>query len=236
MQSIIEYKSIATDQHTLTNIDEKQGIISGYFSMFGNVDSDNDIIMPGAFTKTIQENLKRVKHLYQHDPWKPLSGVKNGMLAIREDVNGLAFDSTISQTSWGKDVIKLYADGVIDEHSVGFRTIKSSEKAGTGVRELQELQLWEGSTVTWGANSMAGTTSVKSLDKESVITKMDKVIKAIRNGKYEHEEIFDMLELYFKQLQQQILDLTHKSTTPPIDGTLPGFEVKDVIKQFLQTI
>jgi phage head maturation protease len=35
--------------------DLKQGIVSGYFAVFGNKDLDGDIIAPGAFTKTIQE-------------------------------------------------------------------------------------------------------------------------------------------------------------------------------------
>jgi phage head maturation protease len=35
--------------------DTKQGVVSGYFAVFGNRDLDGDIIEPGAFTKTVME-------------------------------------------------------------------------------------------------------------------------------------------------------------------------------------
>lgn len=213
----IEYKSIGSSG-LIQDIDEKEGRILGYFSKFGNIDSDGDMIMPGAYTKTLIENGSRIKHLYQHDPLRPLSGVKGGNLIVTEDNTGLAFDSTISKTSWGRDTIRLYVDEVVDEHSVGFNTVRKVEKADYS--EIQEIKLWEGSTVTWGANELAGTTNVKSLTKEDAIKKMNTVIKSLRNGKYENEEIFDLLEIYFKQLQQIILDISQKSTAPETPETV----------------
>lgn len=211
MKNILEYKSVTVSDSTVTDIDEVKGRITGYFSIFGNVDSDGDMIMPGAYKKSLAEGgMKRFKHLYQHDTWKPLSGTKNGNLIVKEDAKGLYFDSTISQTSWGRDTIKLYADGVVDEQSVGFQTLRDNQKEK--VRELIELKPWEGSTVTWGANEMALTTGVKSFEDVNILSKkMDGVMKAIRNGKYENEEIFDNLEYFFKQLQQNFIDLVHKA-------------------------
>ena len=54
--------------------DEKKGIVEGYASIFGNIDSDKDMIMPGAFSKTITERgpgsaKPRIKHLWQHNSW-----------------------------------------------------------------------------------------------------------------------------------------------------------------------
>lgn len=219
MKSVLEYKSVAVSDTTVKDIDEKQGRITGYFSVFGNIDSDGDMIMPGAFKKSLDEGgIKRFKHLYQHDTWKPLSGTKTGKLIVKEDKTGLFFDSTISQTSWGRDTIKLYVDGVVDEQSVGFQTVRDNAKEK--YRELIELKGWEGSTVTWGANELSQTTSVKSFDDVSLLgKKMDGVMKAIRNGKYENEEIFDNLEYFFKQLQQNFLDLVLKAEQKL---TLPG--------------
>lgn len=229
----IEYKSIGTSEIMLKDIDEKQGRITGFFSKFGNIDSDKDMIMPGAFTRTLKNNAARIKHLYQHDPLKPLSGVKNGRLVITEGKEGLEFDSTISQTSYGRDTIKLYADGVIDEHSIGFNTIEKSEKKG--YVEITEIKLWEGSTVTWGANELAGTTNVKSLTKEDAIKKMDVVIKSLRNGKYENEDVFDLLEIYFKQLQQIILDISVTPTAPVQTATLP-VDIKETLTIFKKSL
>ncbi len=223
----IQYKSIGQSELMLKDIDEAQGRIIGYFSKFGNIDSDGDMIMPGAYTKTLKENSHRIKHLYQHNPLMPLSGVKGGKLILTEDKDGLAFDSTISKTSYGKDVIRLYMDGVIDEHSVGYSVVEKSQKSN--YRELIDLRLMEGSTVTWGANEFAGTSNVKSLTKEQTVEKMGSVVKALRNGKYETEEVFDLLEIYFKQLQQNILDLSQKSTEPVQTTTEPD-ESKSMIE------
>lgn len=222
------YKNISdsSSKGVISDVDTKTGTITGYFSIFGNVDSDGDIIMPGAFSRSLNNNYKRLKHLNQHRSYEPLSGTQKGNLEIKEDPKGLWFKSVISQTSYGKDVVLLYQDGVLDEHSIGYEVIKQRDSdtltrpgwdgKQIPVKELIEVKLWEGSTVTWGANAKAGTDSVKSLTKEQAFEKMDGILKAIKNGKYEQEEIFEMLELQFKQLQQHIIDLSTSSTQPAV--------------------
>ena len=44
-----------------------QGVIEGYAAVIGNVDDGNDVIDPGAFTKTIAENGARIKMGWQHE-------------------------------------------------------------------------------------------------------------------------------------------------------------------------
>lgn len=215
----LEYKGILTStKNAIIDIDKAKGVIEGYFAVFGNKDSDQDILRPGFFTKTLKENGNRVKHLYQHDPWKPLSGVRNGNLILEQDSYGLKYRSTVSKTSYGKDVILLHLDGVIDENSFGFQVTQSKDILDSSgnfmYRELIEGILWEGSSVTWGANMMALNTSAKSLNKDELFAKMNTVTKAIRNGKYENEDLFDSLELYLKQLQTLINDLSTKAVSP----------------------
>lgn len=206
MKQVIEFKSMAAQGEAIKDVDVKKGIVTGYFSIFGNIDSDNDIIVPGAFKKTLSENYRRIKHLYQHDPWRPLAGTKDDRLKIQEDSKGLYFESAISQTSYGRDVVQLYQDGVLDEHSVGFQTMRSNDKAKH--RELIELKLFEGSSVTWGANELAQGSAMKSVSIETALNKSDKIIKALRDGRYETDEVWDMLEIYLKQLHQTIIDLS----------------------------
>lgn len=242
------YKNISNSNvaGTIKDVDVKSGTVTGYFSVFGNVDSDGDIIMPGAFTRTVKNNYHRLKHLNQHRPGEVLSGTKKDNLVVKEDSKGLYFESKISQTSLGKDIILLYEDGALDEHSIGYEVIKSRDsdtqfrqsKWNPGekipVKELLELKLWEGSTVTWGANELATSESIKSLTKEQAFDKMSTVLKAVRHGKYEHEEIFEMLELTFEQLKQHILDLSTSSTQPAVSAPDPQKGVKsDEIEEAL---
>src|SRR5450432_2105211 len=109
---IYEIKNI---DGAVTDVDAKSGTVKGYFSVFGNIDSDKDMIMPGAYSKSLKESARQL-HLYQHDSYRPLSSVKGGSLKLNEDAKGLAFESTISPTSWGKDVIQLIEDGVLNEN------------------------------------------------------------------------------------------------------------------------
>ena len=83
------------------------------------------------------------------------------------------------------------------------------------VKELHELKLWEGSTVTWGANEQALATGIKSMTKEQMIDRSSVIAKALRNGKYENEEVFDLLDIYLKQLQTSIINISADST--PLD-------------------
>ena len=63
-------------QGQISDIDENLGIVKGYGSVFGNKDSDNDIIEKGAYRRTIKNNGSRVKYLYQHDITKPIGKMK----------------------------------------------------------------------------------------------------------------------------------------------------------------
>lgn len=232
MQNTFEKKGVASnvnDAVIVKDIDEKQGIVTGYFSVFGNIDSDGDMIMPGAFKKSLSENSHRIKHLWQHSVSHPLSGTKNNRLTLKEDSYGLYFESQISQTSWGKDAIQAYVDGVVDEHSIGFRTIK--ERKASSYNELIELKLMEGSTVTWGANEMARSNDMKSLTKEDFIKCMDEEYKALKNGDFESDDFFALLDIYHNQFKQYFLDLTTKSTPAAVLAPEPpkGLKAEDVL-------
>ncbi len=182
------------DAIMIKDIDKAQGRVQGYFAVFGNVDSDGDMIVPGAFKRTINNNGSRIKHLWQHDATKPLA-----VPTVSEDHYGLLFDSTISKTSWGRDALQLYIDGVIFEHSIGYQVVKSEKRKGYS--EMQELKLWEGSSVTWGANEMALISSVKQLSAGELTNRIYSIEKALDRGRYENEEVFQSLEMCYKGLK-----------------------------------
>ena len=221
---------------SVKDVDAKQGIVTGYFSVFGNKDSDGDIIMPGAFSKTLGENGPsaknggRIMHLLQHDPLMPLGKPT----IIKEDGRGLYFESKIVQTSYGRDTLKLYEDGVLTEHSIGYKVIKNEPKEDANY--LLELRLWEGSTVTWGANSEALLTGVKNEDKPVIYERLIKKLEAINHaikGNYTDETIIQ-LELQIKQLQQIIKTLAEEekpvTTSPAKAEPLSAADMLGIIK------
>jgi HK97 family phage prohead protease len=180
MENNIIYKSSPIGE--LQDIDDKKGIVKGYGSIFGNIDSDGDIITKGAYTKTISENGNRVKYLYQHQMDKPLGK----MINLYEDEKGLMFEAEIPKTQLGKDVLELIKAGVITENSVGILPMQK-EGCPDGMencyRKLTEVKLYEISAVTLAANDEAMILDVKgNFDKEKVLGRYDNLVKLIRKG------------------------------------------------------
>lgn len=207
--------------------DISKGIVTGYFASFGNKDADGDIIVPGAFSRTINENgpnsaKPRIKHLLNHDVTKPLGRV----LVLAEDSKGLYYESQIGTHALGKDFMKMVESGLISEHSIGFRTIKESKKDDANY--INEIKLWEGSSLTaWGSNSETPLTGTKGIEKaQAASNRIEMITKALRDGTYT-DETFDLLEIELKQLQQLYINL--RATTDSEFTTLPG--TKDDVKQ-----
>ena len=154
-------------QAEISDIDNKLGIVKGYGSVFGNVDSDNDIVQRGAYSRTIKNNGSRVKYLYQHDITKPIGKIKE----LEEDEYGLKFVAEIPKTTFGTEVLELLKYGVIEENSVGMQVL-DRENREDGVRVITEAKLYEISAVTLAANDQAKILDVKSKhDKLDFINK-----------------------------------------------------------------
>jgi HK97 family phage prohead protease len=168
----IQYKSHAIDEMS------DEGIIKGYASVFGNIDSDGDTIEKGAYTKTLNENKERIKFLWQHRMDKPLGKVMD----ISQDDRGVPFSAKISDTALGNDAKTLIKDGVLNEFSVGFMPIKYEEKTDDKGRydglTIREVKLYEFSLVTLAANDQAVMTDYKSKDKpKEILNSIDIILK-----------------------------------------------------------
>jgi HK97 family phage prohead protease len=207
LQKSYEFNDITVDTESRT--------ISGYASVFNVVDSDGDLITQGAFTKSLNENgvdsLKpRILHLYQHNPVQLLGRPT----VLREDTKGLYFETTISKTPLGDEVLELYKNGTIKEHSIGFQTVKSSNK-GT-YNEISEVKLYEFSSVTWGANEHAQFTGFKSqFTSDSIIENCDKMIKLLKSETSSDSNT--QLNIFLNQIKTTHLNLTEKSVTEDPD-------------------
>jgi len=210
----------------IKDLDVRRGIVEGYFSTWGIVDADGDEMMPGAFQKSLAERgpeaeIKRIMHLAQHNASHPLHRfTETG--TIKEDEVGLWFRSTITQTTYGKDILLLYQDGVVDEHSVGIQILQAT-RSQEGHNQIFEAYLWEGSTVTWGANMATPVTAIKGMtDKEKgeyLCRRVDVLTKAFHKGTYT-DDTFILLELHLKQIQAHYLELVTEPGGNPTPG--PG--------------
>jgi len=139
------------------------GTFEGYASVFGAVDSYADVVLAGAFDRSLRESQDRGRMpalLWQHDPATPI-GVWEDM---REDETGLLVRGRIADTSQGRDAYALLKMGALSGLSIGFRTVKARINKASQVRELLDLDLVETSLVTFPASDAARVESVKATD------------------------------------------------------------------------
>lgn len=145
----------------IEDIDNK-GIVKFYASVFNNKDKAGDIIVKGAYAKTLAENFQEIQHYKNHDS-RLMPGV---ITEAKEDDRGLLITSKlILGTQLGKETYEEYKAmaevGKSMFHSIGYIPVKE-EKKDDG-NHLKEIFLREVSTLTaHPANSEALTVDVKS--------------------------------------------------------------------------
>lgn len=133
----------------------KENTIVGYGSVSGNVDRGNDVVMPGAFAKSIASG-KLPKMLWQHDPHTVIGKWDS----IVEDEKGLRIEGKLAATPKGQEVLELIKMGAIDGLSIGYSTVDT--EYAQGVRLIKEADLWEISIVTFPMNEEAVIDAVKA--------------------------------------------------------------------------
>lgn len=138
---------------------EADGTFFGYASLFNEVDLGHDLVMPGAFRDSLRSRGPRgVKLLFQHDPNEPI-GV---WLELAEDARGLfARGRLMPEVTRAREVLSLMRAGALDGLSIGFRTVKGRTDPLTGVRRLDQIDLWEISIVTFPMLPEARVSAVK---------------------------------------------------------------------------
>lgn len=137
----------------------KDGVFSGYASLFNEPDLGNDLIANGAFKQSIRKRgAANIRMLYQHDPTEPIGRWD----IIREDNKGLFVEGRLVKSSpRANEVLALLNERAIDGLSIGFRTIKSRRDRKTGLRVITEADLWEISVVTFPMQPQARIADLK---------------------------------------------------------------------------
>jgi HK97 family phage prohead protease len=142
------------------------GVVEGYASAFGVVDSYNEVVEPGAFTASLVDSRRRgksIKMLWQHDSHQPI-GVWDD---LAEDSKGLWVKGRILKdaSKLASEAYGLLKGGALDELSIGYRTVQTEPHDDKqGVLKLIKLDLKEVSLVTFGALGRAARiTDVKSI-------------------------------------------------------------------------
>lgn len=149
------------------------GTFDGYGSVFNVIDSYRDIVVPGAFAKTIARHAEQKSApalLWQHNTHEPV-GVWDSM---SEDEHGLKMVGRLALgTQRGKEAYELLKMGAVRGLSIGFSVPKGGAEYNdtTDLMMLKEIDLWETSIVTFPANPAAQVTDVRAaLDQGTLPT------------------------------------------------------------------
>ena len=134
-------------------VDGSNGTFEGLAAVYGNVDEHGDVIVPGAFTKTLMAARERPLLLEHRNAI--------GTVSLTDSTAGLVARGklTLGATA-GKDAHELLKSGALKGLSVGFQTL-DYDYAGEA-RRLKELKLYEVSLVAIPANPQANVTSFKT--------------------------------------------------------------------------
>lgn len=140
-----------------------QGIFEGYASVFGVVDSDGDIIEPGAFAQTLKSQSRAVAMFFNHRRNEIPVGK---WLNLAEDARGLHVRGELTPGNPQSEALKAaMLHGTVGGMSVGFSAAKGDlTPIATGYSFSNVSRLSEISICTFPANEHATVSALKSMD------------------------------------------------------------------------
>jgi hypothetical protein len=208
------------------DIDNKTRSVKIAIGETETIDHDNELISPTAAVKTLRERgpegTNEIWHLLDHTP-KSFSALSkfSEMGMYGKYIGGVS--KYKDSFAWREVAWPLYESGDFTQHSIGFRTINKADRKD--YTELTEIQIFEGSAVLWGANSNTPTLEItKALGfdptKDDIISRIERITKALKSGKYEDESHKSLLEIELLQIKQDVFEIT-KPTLPEIKTTKP---------------
>lgn len=145
----------------------EEGQFSAYASVFGNEDSYGDVVVPGAFEKTLADWAAKdaeIPLLFGHRMDDPDFNIGHVVSAV-EDAKGLLVTAQLDlESPKGAQTYRLLKGRRIDQMSFAYDVIDggSVTRDEKSVYELRELKLYEVSVVPIGANQETEILAVKA--------------------------------------------------------------------------
>lgn len=111
-----------------------------------------EMIEPGAFAKTIDEQRDAMFLLVDHDGL-PIAGTRNGSMVLEEDGHGLRVEAKPDMASpYNNEVVSRVRSGLLDSMSFAFMAERQEWNADYTERRIIETRVFEASVVKWPAN------------------------------------------------------------------------------------
>lgn len=179
--------------------EDGSGIFEGYASVFGNVDSYGDKVMPGAFSKSLAKSFPNdgagIPCYWSHRMDDPEFILGKTISAVEDD-HGLKVRVSLDlDNPKAAAAYRALKAGAVNQMSFAYEVVDSHfipEKGAKfgGVNELRELNIFEVSVVQIGANTATSIDMVKSAMKNDdsvsistpgAIEQLEEAVEILRN-------------------------------------------------------
>jgi HK97 family phage prohead protease len=177
-------------------IDANKRTFTGYAAVFNSPSEPlpfTEFIMPGAFKRSLKSR-NEIKMFMNHNMDIVLGSTRSKTLRLSEDSKGLLAETTLPDTTAGRDLSILMQRGDVNSMSFGFSVPARGDKwSDDGMtRELHQIRLHEVSIVTGFPAYEATTATVRSIDALATRTGMDADVLADALTKLEAGETLSM--------------------------------------------
>jgi phage head maturation protease len=250
---------IAENGHNIKAVNPEERTIQAVANTYFFIDSDMDMLVTGAATKSINDRgpaskaTAKIKHQSDH-----ILDTKNtvGRITLLEEreIEGntvLYFESYIPETRKGNDDLINYQENVYDNHSIGFRYKQIELAVMNSANEMErknwdefypkamnpevaeangffwvvkEIELFEISVVSYGANKLTPFLGSKSKDandriKSDLLERVD-LLNAQLKSTASDKEARKLIDLEALQLKQIITELELKQPSEKVTPTV----------------
>ncbi len=162
-----EYKKIHVE---FKEKDGVEGKVRAVFSLFDDIDSDGDVVLPSAIKSGFDPINDEVPMVWAHQWDKPIGRGK----IVKDDSKAVFDGEFFMDTESGNEAYKLVKNmGNLQQWSFGFRVndseygkFKKDNTEETEVRYLKDLSVYEVSPVLVGANQDTFTMAIKSQNQD----------------------------------------------------------------------
>lgn len=208
---------------------EEDGSFNGYGSVFGVVDSYQEVVAKGAFADSLAELARKgrpVPVLWQHRSSEPIGAWSD----LREDDHGLFGKGSILLDA-GDMERRAYAHmkaRTVTGLSIGYWVRESSYDEKTGIRTLTKLDLVEISLVTFPANDDARVEAVKFKLAHGELPTDREYEKFLREAGFSKTRAAGLVSHGLAEMRRRESD-REETMTPALKGlsdTLAGFSLK----------
>ena len=252
-ESVFSVNATNENTNTIKAISDEEREVELIGNAYNFFDSDGDVLFKGAASKSIKERgvnstgNRKIKFALQHDISK-ITGTYNTLkdtdAGIYAKVNILPDSDTLGKETWLR-----YKTGIYTEHSIGFgynqiewldsktdkykrvsEKVINKEEADLygGFFAVTEIDLYEISTVTFGANEQSGVLGLKSADytpksyAQKCTNFWNMVLSDVAKGVKVEDYIKEIQEKQYKAMvkQELLFNQFKKEDKEPFKDTL----------------